>query len=145
MTTSGKPISSGEPSGSVGTPASRAIRFAASLSPPSRSAFGGGPTQVRPGGLDRLGEVRVLREEAVAGVDRVRAHRLRGADVLLGVEVARDLDGLVRRAGVQGPGVVGRDHRDGRDPLLATRAEDAQRDLAAVRHEQLPDRHEREL
>ena len=48
LTTSGKPISSGDPWGSVGTPASRAIRFAASLSPPSRSVSGDGPTQVIP-------------------------------------------------------------------------------------------------
>ena len=34
--------------GQDGTPASRAIRFAASLSPPSRSASGGGPTHVSP-------------------------------------------------------------------------------------------------
>ena len=38
----------GVPSGSTGTPASRANRFAASLSPPSRSASGDGPTHVRP-------------------------------------------------------------------------------------------------
>ena len=48
LTTSGKPISSGSPLGTTGTPASRAIRFASSLSPPSRSASGGGPTQTSP-------------------------------------------------------------------------------------------------
>jgi hypothetical protein len=61
------------------------------------------------------------------------------------MEVARDLDRLVGRARVQGSGVVGRNHRDGRDSPLATGAEDAQRDLAAIRHEQLPDRHDGEL
>ena len=35
-------------SGSVGTPASAAIRFASSLSPAARMTSGGGPTQVRP-------------------------------------------------------------------------------------------------
>ena len=37
--------------------------------------------------------------------------------------------------------VVGRGDRDRRDPELAARAEDAQRDLAAVRDQELPDRH----
>ncbi len=103
------------------------------------------PDPREPRSLDRLREVRVLREEPVARMDRVRARRLRRADVLLGVEVARDLDRLVGRARVQRPGVVGRDHCDRRDALPPARAEDAQRDLAAVRHEQLPDRHDGEL
>ena len=38
----------GSPSGTTGTPASRAMRFASSLSPPARSASGGGPTHVSP-------------------------------------------------------------------------------------------------
>ncbi len=38
----------GVPSGRTGTSASRATRFASILSPPSRSAAAGGPTQVRP-------------------------------------------------------------------------------------------------
>ena len=42
-----------------------------------------------PGRVDGLGEVGVLGEEAVAGMDRVGARLLRRADVLLGVEVAR--------------------------------------------------------
>ena len=37
--------------------------------------------------------------------------------------------------------VVGRDHRHGRDPELARGAEHAQRDLAAVRYEELPNLH----
>ena len=42
-------ISGGSPaSGTVGTPASAAIRFASSLSPPRRSASAGGPTQASP-------------------------------------------------------------------------------------------------
>ena len=73
LTTSGKPISSGSPSGTTGTPASRAIRFASSLSPPDRSASGGGPTQVRPAASTASAKSGVLGEEAVAGMDRVRA------------------------------------------------------------------------
>src|SRR6185436_12430080 len=48
FTSSGKPSSAGSPPGSTGTPASRAARFAASLSPPARSASGEGPTNTRP-------------------------------------------------------------------------------------------------
>ena len=48
FTSSGKPTSSGVPLGSTGTPAARAVSFAASLSPPARSAAGGGPTHVSP-------------------------------------------------------------------------------------------------
>ena len=124
-------------SGIVGTPASAAMRFAASLSPPARSASGGGPTQVRPAACDRLGEVTVLGEEAVAGVDGIGARSARGADVLLGGEVRRDLDRLVGGACVQRAGVVGRDDRDGAEPELARGAKDAQRDLAAVRDQHL--------
>ena len=98
-----------------------------------------------PGGFDGFREVGVLGEEPVAGVDGVRADLLGRPDVLLGVEVARDLDELVRRARVQRSGVVGSGDRDGRDPELAAGAEDARGDLAAVRYEQLPDRHEAEL
>ena len=48
FTSSGKPISSGVPLGSTGTPAATAVSFAASLSPPARNAAGGGPIHVRP-------------------------------------------------------------------------------------------------
>src|SRR5439155_16614848 len=78
-------------------------------------------------------------EEAVAGMTRVGARLFRGAIVLLGEEIARDLDGLLGGARVQRASVVGSDDRDGGDPELATRAEDAQRNLAAVRDEQLLD------
>ena len=66
LTSSGKPSSSGSPSGTTGTPASRAIRFASSLSPPARSASGGGPTQASPAASTAVGEVGALGEEAVA-------------------------------------------------------------------------------
>ena len=38
-------MSAGSPVGTIGTPASLAIRFASILSPPDLSAAGGGPTQ----------------------------------------------------------------------------------------------------
>jgi hypothetical protein len=94
--------------------------------------------------LDRGRELGALREEAVAGVDRVRAGLLCGADVLLGVEVGRDLDGLVRRACVQRPRVVRGRNRNGADSKLAARLEDAHRDLTAIRNEELLKGHSRE-
>ena len=53
------------------------------------------PDPRQPRGLDRLGEVGILGEEPVAGVNRVGARRAGGVHVLLRVEVARDLDRLV--------------------------------------------------
>src|SRR5262249_6993701 len=87
----------------------------------------------------RLREVGVLREEAVPGVNRIRTCLPRRADVLLREEVARDLDRLVARPGVQRALVVGRYDGDRRDSELPTRAKDSQRDLAPVRDDELPD------
>ena len=74
-------------------------------------------------------------------MDRVGAGLLRRADVLLGVEIARDLDGLVGMPGVEGAEVVRRSDRDGADPGLAAGAEDARGDLAPVRYEELLNLH----
>ena len=52
-----------------------------------------------PGGDHRLGEVAVLGQEAVAGVDGVGLGRERGADVLGGIEVRVDLDRPVGDSG----------------------------------------------
>ena len=100
-----------------------------------------GPDEHEARGADGLGEVGALGEEAVAGMDRVGAGLLRGTDVLLGVQVRRDLDGLVRLARVEGATVVGRGHRDRRDPELAAGAEHAGGDLAPIRDQELADRH----
>ena len=98
-----------------------------------RSASGRRADEDEAGRLDGLREVGVLGQEAVAGVDRVGADPLGGADVLLGEEVARDLDGLVGDARVQRAEVVRCGDGHGRDPGFAAGAEDASRDLAAVR------------
>jgi hypothetical protein len=73
-------------------------------------------------------------------VDCVGAGLLGRPDVLLGGQIGRDLDGLVGAPRVERPGVVRR--RDGNrcDPELPARTEDPQRDLAAVRNQQLLDR-----
>jgi hypothetical protein len=77
-------------------------------------------------------------------VDGIGAELLGCSDVLLRVEVARDLDDLVRCAGVQRRGVVGRCDGDRGDPELAARAKDPHCDLASICHEQLLDRHDAE-
>ena len=88
--------------------------------------------------LEDLGEARVLRQEAVAGMDRVGAGDLAGGEQARNVEIAlrrrrrADADALVGEAHVHGVGVGGRMHGDGRDAELLAGALDAQRDLAAV-------------
>ena len=88
-------------------------------------------------------ELGVLREEAVARVDGVGGGDLGGADDGRDVEVA-----LARRRGPDAHGLVGEAHverarvdlgvdGDGLDAELAARAQDAQRDLAAVGDEDL--------
>ena len=91
-----------------------------------------------------LGQRGVLREEAVAGVDRVRAGPHRGRDDRLGVEVGAhrvaalaDLVGLVGLQPVLGPAVLVREHRDRPRAELVGGTERPDRDLAAVGHEHL--------
>src|SRR4051812_44804941 len=89
-------------------------------------------------GVHGFGEVRVLGEEAVAGMNCVCAGLLGRTDVLLGEEVALDLDSLVGGARVQRAGIVRRDDCDGCDAELTTRAKHPQCNLAAVCDEQFP-------
>ena len=96
-------------------------------------------------GVDGLRERRALGEKPVAGMDRIRTGQLRGTDVLLGIEIAGDLDELVRRTGMQGARVVGSRDRHRGDAQLAAGAEDANGDLTSVCDEQLLDRHVAEL
>ncbi len=108
---------------------------------PGAESFRRRPDEDEPCRFDRFGEVRVLGQEAVPRVDRVGAGLLGRADVLLGIEVAADLDGLVGRARVQRVLVVRGGDGDRGDPELAGRPEDTDRDLAAIRYEELPDFH----
>ena len=74
---------------------------------------------------DRLGERRVLCQEAVARMDGVGSRLARGAQVLGRIEVGRDLDSGVRGARVQRTAVVcGRD-RDRSDAERPARAKHA--------------------
>ena len=90
-----------------------------------------------------LGEMRVLGEEAVAGMDRVRPRHLGGRDqardvvVRLGCRRGADAHGLVRQPHVEAVAIRFAEDCDGRDLELAAGADDAERDLAAVRDEHL--------
>ncbi len=96
-----------------------------------------------PGGLAGTGEPRVLGQEAVARVDRLRPARLRGRDDPLDVQVALgrrtrpEQPRLVGAAHVQRPAIGLRVHRNGADAELAEGAEDANGDLPAIRDEHL--------
>jgi hypothetical protein len=104
-----------------------------------------GPDEQHAALLHDLGELGPLRQEAVAGVDRVGAGQLGGGDDVLDVEVAlgglagADAHGLVGEADVQGVLVGGRVHGDGLQAELAARADDPQGDLPAVGDQDLAD------
>ncbi len=97
--------------------------------------------------FDDLGELGVLAQETVAGVDRVGLGDLGGGNDRRNVEVAvlrrgrADADGVVGQPHVHRVGVGGRVHRDRLDAHLVRRAVDAQRDFAAVGNQDALDRH----
>jgi len=110
--------------------------------------LGRGADEGDAGGGAGLGEVRALREEPVAGVDRVGLG-LAGDPQHLGdreigfdrAEALADLVGLVGLEAVEGELVFLREDRDGLQSQLIGRAEDADRDLRAVCDENLADCH----
>ena len=93
--------------------------------------------------LEHLREAGILGEEAVAGVDGVRAGDLAGGDQGRDIEVAvagrgrADADALVGEAHMHGVGVGGRVHRHRGDAELFRGPQDAQGDLAPVGNEDL--------
>ena len=124
--------------GMIGTPTAVIALRAAALSPMTRICSAVGPMNAMLVAVHDLGELRVLGEKAVAGMDGVGAGDLGGGDEArdLEVGVARrrgaDADVVVGEADVQrlavGLGVDG----DRLDAELAAGANDAQRDLAAI-------------
>ena len=133
--------------GSTGTPAFFIARRARALSPIRRITCGLGPDELDVAGLADLGEVRALGQEPVARVDRVGAGDLRRADDRRHVEVALgrprrpDADVLVGEPDVQRVLVGLRVDGHGLDAHLPARQDDAQRDLAAVRDQDLLEHH----
>ena len=112
--------------------------FAADFEPIAAIALGGGPMNTTPAARAVRRESLVLRQEAVAGMDGLRAGSLRNRDNRLAVEIAgagrrrtephclvadRDME----RIGV-GIGIDG----DGADAHPSRRPGDAARDLAAI-------------
>ena len=92
------------------------------------------------------GEVRVLAQEAVSGVDGVTARPLRRPDDRLPVEVGgcappRERHHLVRPRRVQGPHIVLGADRNHREPELRRAPRDADRDLPPVRNEDARESH----
>ena len=104
---------------SVGTPAALAAAIARALLPVSVEHVGGRADEGDAGVGAGLGERGVLRQEAVAGVDRVGAGLHGDRDDRLGVEVGAhrvaalaDLVGLVGLQPVLGPAVLVGEDRD---------------------------------
>ena len=93
--------------------------------------------------LEHLREARVLGQEAVAGMDRIRAGDLAGGDQGRDVEIAvaggrrADAHALVGEAHMHGVRVGGGMDRHGGDAELLRRAQDSQGDLASVGNEDL--------
>ena len=100
--------------------------------------FGARADEDEAGGFDAFGEVGVLAEEAVARVDRLGVGDLGGGDDRRHVEVAvlggrrADADRFIGHGDVLEVAVDGGMHRDRLDAQRVARAQDAQRDLAAV-------------
>ena len=125
--------------GTTGTPAAATVCLARILSPMASIAAAGGPTKTIPACGAGGGERGVLAEEAVAGVDRLRAGRPRRRDHLLDREVARRSRSgpSVPRRGpdVRRACVGSRVHGDRTGSRGPQRADHPHRDLAAVGHE----------
>ena len=130
----------------TGTPASAMARRASTFEPMTSIASAGGPIQTIPASSQARASVGVLREEAVAGVERLGAGPERRLDdpldvrVALGRRTGADQEGLVGAPDVERVPVGLRVHGHAADPELPERAEDAHGDLAAVGDEHLGER-----
>ncbi len=129
---------------STGTPALRAASRAATLLPASSRTSAGGPDERDAGRGRGPGQPRVLGEEAVAGVNGVGPGFLGHADHFVDVQVRPDgvalLTDQIRLVGLLAvdrvPVLVG-EHCDGLGTQFIAGAEGADRDFAAVGHQNL--------
>ena len=142
-TTSSADVRNSVVPGTPATPASCAAMRRADLVAHDLDGLGRGTDEGHAPGGDGPGEVGVLGEEAVAGVDGLGAAALDDVEDGLGVEVAlggrlpAEGVGLVGQADVEGVAVeVGVDG-DGGDAELAAGADDPDGDLAPVGDEDL--------
>ena len=100
------PMIPSEP-GRIGTPSFFMVARAFSFSPISRVTSGGGPMNLMSAGLADFGEVGVLAQQPIAGMDGVDIGDLGRADYRGNVEVAflqarrPDADGFIGKADVQ--------------------------------------------
>ena len=105
--------------------------------------LGGGADEREPGVRTRAREAGVLRQEAVAGMDRRCAgpsrhvHELVRAQVALRRRVGTDRVRLVGEPDVQARAVAVRGHGDGRNPQFAAGANHADGDFATVGNQDL--------
>ena len=125
--------------GRIGTPASRIIAARArSFTPMGRITSGSRPDELHAGGFADLGEIRVLAEKSVAGMDGVDIGNFRGADDGGNVQIAAgtlgwaDTNGFVRKANVQAVPIGLGINSNGGDAKILAGADDAERDLSAV-------------
>ena len=133
-----------ETPGTTGTPAAAMIAFALDLAAHRADRVDRRADEDEPGLGDARGEVGVLGEEAVAGVDRVGAGRGgprrgcdRSRDTTRGSAPVRYAPPRRPRATCGAPRVGVGVHGDARDAHRAHRAQHAARDLAAIRDEDL--------
>ena len=144
MAASRAPRSGSVVPGTTGTFAVPASARAAVLLPTAAMASGGRADEHEPRLGDLAREVLALREEAVARMDRLGASAPRGVDEPVGAQVAlarrrrADVAPLRRpRARAARAASASLNTATERDAELLARAHDAQRDLAAVRDEDL--------
>ena len=103
--------------------------------------FGRGADELDVGGAADLGEVGVLAQQAVAGMDGVDIGDFRGGDDSGHVQVAvgrargADADGLIGETNVQGVAVRLAVDRDRANPQFLAGTDDAESNFAAVRNE----------
>ncbi len=137
MASSSLPTAPSEP-GTTGMPSYWTRLLGLDLVAHEADVLGARPDEMQIVLGEDLGEARVLRKKAVAGMHRVRAGDLAGREQGGDVEIAvlrwrrSDADALVGEPHMHGVGVGGRMHGDGRDAEFLAGAQDAKRDLAAI-------------
>ena len=112
--------------------------FGAGLVAETFQRFRRRPHEYHAGGFDRAGKIGVFGQKAVTGMDRIRAHRLRGGNhrvdlqVTFGGRSAADTDRFADLADMQGIGVGLRMYADRCDTAGPRSARDPAGNFAAV-------------